>query len=238
MPITLTASINGKTETRTLKFTLAAVKGGADGKDAVLYDIVTSVSSIGKRKDGSYSVSGVSATRMKTIGEVSTETTDGKLKYSIDGGAEVEISNNQTISSDKIGSKIQFFYYNAEGVIVDKESVPMVVDGTDGQDGEGFTMMGNWKSDLSVLKMGVVTMGGECFAAKVATTNPPLWCWTDKDGNRLIFSATEYIITGESNTSEYEQWSVKGADGKDGLNGADGANGKDGANGIGVDFVS
>ena len=481
VPITLTASINGKTETRTLKFTLAAVKGGADGKDAVLYDIVTSVSSIGKRKDGSYTVSGVSAVRMKTIGDVSTETTDGKLKYSIDGGSETEISNNQTISSDKIGSKIQFFFYNAEGVVVDKESVPMVVDGTDGadgkdgkdgvginsitttygkstsasimptswsgampsvgegeylwtrmvtdytdpskedtvsytytyqgksgqagtsvsvksieyqegdspttaptgawsnkvievsqgkylwskttfsdnsvaygvakqgvdgkdgvsiksitvtygkskslssmptswdsampnvgegeylwtrtitdytddsikdtvtytysyqgktgmsgtsvsvvsityqagtspttpptgewsedivdvpqgqylwtktvfsdgtvaygvakqgtdgKDGEGFSMEGNWKTDLAVPKMGVVTMGGNCFAAKIATTNPPMWCWTDKDGNRLIFSATEYILTGELNTSEYEQWSVRGENGKDGV---------------------
>lgn len=489
VPITLTASINGKTETRTLKFTLAAVKGGADGKDAVLYDIVTSVSSIGKRKDGSYTVSGVSAVRMKTIGDVSTETTDGKLKYSIDGGAETEISNNQTISSDKIGSKIQFFLYNAEGVVVDKESVPMVVDGTDGEDGkdgkdgvginsitttygkstsasimptswsgampsvgegeylwtrmvtdytdpnkedtvsytytfqgksgqagtsisvksieyqagtsatvaptgtwskevvsvpqghylwtkttfsdntiaygvakqgadgkdgasiksvtvtygkskslssmptswdsampnvgegeylwtrtitdytddsikdtvtytysyqgktgmsgtsvgvvsityqagispttpptgewsedivdipqgqylwtktvfsdgtvaygvakqgtdgkdgEGFSMEGNWKTDLAVPKMGVVTMGGNCFAAKIATTNPPMWCWTDKDGNRLIFSATEYILTGELNTSEYEQWSVRGEDGHDGQDGHDGKDG-------------
>lgn len=231
VPITLTSSINGKTETRTLKFTLAAVKGGADGKDAVLYDIVTSVSSIGKRKDGSYTVNGVSAVRMKTIGEVSTETTDGKLKYSIDGGEETEISNNQTISSDKIGSKIQFFFYNAEGVVVDKESVPMVVDGTDGKDGEGFTMMGNWKSGLSVTKMDVVTMGGGCFAAKASTSNPPLWCWTDKDGNRLVYSDTEYILTGESNTDEYEQWSVKGADGKDGLNGTNGADGKNGEDG-------
>lgn len=363
VPITLTSSINGKTETRTLKFTLAAVKGGADGKDAVLYDIVTSVSSIGKRKDGSYTVSGVSAVRMKTIGDVSTETTDGKLKYSIDGGAEVEVANNQTISSDKIGSKIQFFFYNAEGVIVDKESVPMVVDGTDGQDGkdgvginsitttygkstsasimptswsgtmpsvgegeylwtrmvtdytdpnkedtvsytytyqgksgqagtsvsvksiqyqagtspttaptgtwnnnivsvqqgqylwskttfsdgsvaygvakqgedgkdgEGFTMMGNWKTGLSVPKMGVVTMGGQCYASKGDTKNPPLWCWTDKDGNRLIFSATEYIITGESNPTEYEQWSAKGADGKDGLNGLNGDKGEKGDKG-------
>lgn len=228
VPITLTSSINGKTETRTLKFTLAAVKGGADGKDAVLYDIVTSVSSIGKRKDGSYTVSGVSAVRMKTIGEVSTETTDGKLKYSIDGGTETEISNNQTIASDKIGSKIQFFFYNAEGVVVDKESVPMVVDGADG---EGFTMMGNWKTGLSVPKMGVVTMGGQCYASKGDTKNPPLWCWTDKDGNRLIFSATEYILTGESNTTEYEQWSAKGADGKDGTNGLNGERGEKGDKG-------
>lgn len=106
-----------------------------------------------------------------------------------------------------------------------------LIKGEKGKDGEGFTMMGNWMSGMAVPKMGVVTMGGECFAAKVATTNPPLWCWTDKDGNRLVFSATEYILTGEMNTAEYERWSVKGADGKDGKDGKDGANGKDGKDG-------
>lgn len=106
-----------------------------------------------------------------------------------------------------------------------------LIKGEKGKDGEGFTMMGNWMSGMAVPKMGVVTMGGECFAAKVATTNPPMWVWTDKDGNRLVFSATEYILTGIMNTAEYERWSVKGADGKDGKDGKDGANGKDGKDG-------
>lgn len=103
-----------------------------------------------------------------------------------------------------------------------------LIKGADGKDGEGFTMMGNWKTGMAVPKMGVVTMGGECFAAKVATTNPPLWCWTDKDGNRLIFSASEYILTGEMNTSEYDRWSVKGEDGKDGADGQKGDKGDKG----------
>ena len=106
-----------------------------------------------------------------------------------------------------------------------------LIKGEKGKDGEGFTMMGNWKSGMAVPKMGVVTMGGECFAAKVATNNPPMWCWTDKDGNRLVFSATEYILTGEMNTAEYERWSVKGADGKDGKDGLQGDKGEKGDKG-------
>lgn len=104
--------------------------------------------------------------------------------------------------------------------------------GTDGKDGEGFTLEGNWYTGLAVPKNGVVTMGGGCFVAKVATTNPPMWCWTDKSGNRLIFSATEYILTGELNTSEYEQWSVRGEDGKDGQDGQDGKDGENGKDGV------
>lgn len=100
-----------------------------------------------------------------------------------------------------------------------------------GADGEGFSLMGNWRTGLTVPAMGVVTMGGGSYAAKTATTNPPLWCWSDKDGNRLIFSATEYIITGEVNSSEYEIFSEKGDKGEAGADGEKGDKGDKGDKG-------
>ena len=103
-----------------------------------------------------------------------------------------------------------------------------------GDVGEGYTNMGAWKTGMSVPKMGVVTMGGSLFSAKVATTNPPLWVYTDKDGNRLTYKDGGYVLTGAMNTAEYELWVEKpkdGADGKDGLDGKDGKDGKDGADG-------
>ena len=106
--------------------------------------------------------------------------------------------------------------------------------GEKGADGESFTPMGNWKTGLAVPVLGVVTMGGGSFLAKTATTNPPLWCWTDKDGNRLIVSATEYLLTGEVNTSEYDRLAEKGDkgdNGEDGKNGADGPKGDKGDKG-------
>lgn len=138
VPITISAVIAGKTQTRKMVFVLAGIKGGADGADAVLYDIVTSASSIVKRKDGSYDVASVSATRTKTIGGTTTETTDGVLKYSIDGGAEKEISNNSPVSSSLITSGVKFSLYDADGRLLDRESVPMIVDGKDGEDGVGI----------------------------------------------------------------------------------------------------
>ena len=100
-----------------------------------------------------------------------------------------------------------------------------------GADGDGFSLMGNWRSGMTVPAMGVVTMGGGSYAAKTATTNPPLWCWSDKDGNRLIFSATEYIITGEVNSSEYEIFSEKGDKGEAGADGEKGEKGDKGDKG-------
>lgn len=94
-----------------------------------------------------------------------------------------------------------------------KENADWLLQVDKGEDGAGLTYIGRWNSNLVVPKMGSVTMNGSTFAAKVATTNPPLWCWTDNQGNRFIFSDGGYVITGEENTSEYDMIASKGEDG-------------------------
>lgn len=224
--ITVKAMADGVEQSRVLKFTLAGVRGG---KNAVLYSLVTSASNIVKKKDGTYSVSGISATRMKTVGGVSEVTTDGTLKYAIDNGSEISTSNGASIPSSSISSKIIFSFYDAKGVLVDIESVPMIQDGVDGQ---GYTQMGQFKTGMVVPKMGVVSMGGGSYVAKASTTNPPLWCWTDNAGNRFTFSDGGYCLTGDVNTAEYDVWAEKGEPGKDGVDGKPGEDGKDGVQGI------
>ena len=103
-----------------------------------------------------------------------------------------------------------------------------LIKGEDGKDGAGFTLMGQWKSGVTMPVMGVVSMGGSCFASLIATNNPPLWCWTDKDGNRLIMKDGSYLLTGESNTSEFQLWSVSGEPGEQGPQGIPGVAGADG----------
>lgn len=94
-----------------------------------------------------------------------------------------------------------------------KENADWLLQVDKGEDGAGLTYIGRWNSNLVVPKMGSVTMDGSTFAAKVATTNPPLWCWTDNQGNRFIFSDGGYVMTGEENTSEYDMIASKGEDG-------------------------
>lgn len=94
-----------------------------------------------------------------------------------------------------------------------KENADWLLQVDKGEDGAGLTYIGRWNSNLVVPKMGSVTMNGSTFAAKVATTNPPLWCWTDNQGNRFIFSDGGYVMTGEENTSEYDMIASKGEDG-------------------------
>ena len=77
--ITLAAMKNGQLYTRELTFKITGVRGGADGSDAVIYSLVTSATMVSKNKNGGYSVASVSCRRMKTVGAVTTATTDGEL---------------------------------------------------------------------------------------------------------------------------------------------------------------
>lgn len=143
--ITIRATKNGQQYSRDLTFTVAGVRGGANGADAILYSIVVSASSVSKDKNGNYSVSSVSCYRQMSVGGVISTTTDGILKYSIDGGAETTINNNTAISSGNFTKTLKFVFY-VNDQIVDVETVPMLVDGKDGADGESITAAGHWES--------------------------------------------------------------------------------------------
>jgi hypothetical protein len=101
-----------------------------------------------------------------------------------------------------------------------------------GDKGDGYTQMGQFRTGMVVPKMGVVSMGGGSYVAKVSTTNPPLWCWTDNAGNRFTFNDGGYCLTGDVNTAEYDVWAEPGEPGKDGVDGKPGEDGKDGKDGV------
>lgn len=84
-----------------------------------------------------------------------------------------------------------------------------------GEKGDSVEFVGRFYTGLKVPYLGIVQMGDANWAAKKATTNPPLWCWTDESGNRLQFSDGGFIITGEEN-KEYELMVANGKDGSDG----------------------
>ena len=100
-----------------------------------------------------------------------------------------------------------------------------------GDKGDGYTQMGQFRTGLVVPKMGVVSMGGGSYVAKVSTTNPPLWCWTDNAGNRFTFNDGGYCLTGEQNAAEYDVWAEKGDTGAKGDKGDDGEKGDKGDKG-------
>ena len=195
--ITIRATKNGQQYSRDLTFTVAGVRGGANGADAILYSIVVSASSVSKDKNGNYSVSSVSCYRQKSVGGVISTTTDGILKYSIDGGAETTINNNTAISSGNFTKTLKFVFY-VNDQIVDVETVPMLVDGKDGADGESITAAGHWESaNIPYAKNSTVSFAGGSYLSKVQTSNPPLPLLRVRGGSYLRKKDGGYILSGK-----------------------------------------
>ena len=195
--ITIRATKNGQQYSRDLTFTVAGVRGGANGADAILYSIVVSASSVSKDKNGNYSVSSVSCYRQKSVGGVISTTTDGTLKYSIDGGSETTINNNTAISSGNFTKTLKFVFY-VNDQIVDVETVPMLVDGKDGADGESITAAGHWESaNIPYAKNSTVSFAGGSYLSKVQTSNPPLPLLRVRGGSYLRKKDGGYILSGK-----------------------------------------
>ena len=192
--ITARATKNGQQYSRDVVFTLAGVRGGAD---AILYSIVVSASSVSKDKNGNYSVSSVSCYRQKSVGGVISTTTDGTLKYSIDGGTETTMNNNTAIPSANFTKTLKFVFY-VNDQIVDVETVPMLVDGKDGADGESITAAGHWESvNTPYAKNSTVSFAGGSYLSKVETSNPPLQVLRARGGRYLRKKDGGYILSGK-----------------------------------------
>lgn len=205
--ITLAAMKNGQLYTRELTFKITGVRGGADGSDAVIYSLVTSATMVSKNKNGGYSVASVSCRRMKTVGAVTTATTDGELKYSRDGAAEVPIGDGVGVASGNFTSSLKFVFY-VNGQAVDVETVPMVVDGSDGKDGESITAAGHWESaNTPYAKNSTVSFAGGSYLSKVEISNPPIKIAKFRNGRLRRKRDGGYILAGRSaNRTVHADW--------------------------------
>jgi len=205
--ITLAAMKNGQLYTRELTFKITGVRGGADGSDAVIYSLVTSATMVSKNKNGGYSVASVSCRRMKTVGAVTTATTDGELKYSRDGAAEVPIGDGVGVASGNFTSSLKFVFY-VNGQAVDVETVPMVVDGSDGKDGESITAAGHWESaNTPYAKNSTVSFAGGSYLSKVETSNPPIKIAKFRNGRLRRKRDGGYILADRSaNRTVHADW--------------------------------
>lgn len=127
--VTATANIGGTDVIRVMSFVVNGVRQGADGTPATIYDLIVSLSSIKKDKDGTPSVATITATRQKTVGSTISDTTDGTLTYKIDGGSEQTYTS--AIQTSSVSTGIEFLF-KVNGTVVDRETVPVIMDGQNG----------------------------------------------------------------------------------------------------------
>lgn len=196
--IILKAINNNHEFVRNLAFTVSGVKSGANGEDAVIYSLSSSSSVIQVNKKGETSPAAISCTRYKTVGSKREVTTEGELKYNIDGNGEIPVDNNFNIDSSYINKNIKFTFY-IDGKIVDVENVPKISDGADGVNGDSLTPSGRWESSKTPYAKGsVVLFAGGSFVALVDTSNPPLAIAQYNNGNYVRKPNGDYILAGKS----------------------------------------
>ena len=131
--ITVAATVNEIQYVKLLTFSVLCAKAGAPGKDAVLYKLEPSTKAIKRYSDGSVSDLTISCKKIKIVGKVKSDTTDGTLYYKID--AKDQQVYTGAIDTSLISSKIHFEYivndvlWDIEDIyIVEDGSIPKVVD--------------------------------------------------------------------------------------------------------------
>lgn len=131
--ITVAATVNEIQYVKLLTFNVLCAKAGAPGEDAVLYKLEPSTKAIKRYSDGSVSDLTISCKKIKIVGKVKSNITDGTLYYKID--AKDRQVYTGAIDTSLISSKIHFEYivndvlWDIEDIyIVEDGSVPKVVD--------------------------------------------------------------------------------------------------------------
>lgn len=131
--ITVAATVNDVKYVKLLTFSVLCAKAGAPGEDAVLYKLEPSTKVIKRYSDGSVSNLTISCKKIKIVGKVKSDTTDGTLYYKID--AKDQQVYTGAIDTSLISSKIHFEYivndvlWDIEDIyIVEDGSIPKVVD--------------------------------------------------------------------------------------------------------------
>lgn len=131
--ITVAATVNEVQYVKLLTFNVLCAKAGAPGEDAVLYKLEPSTKAIKRYSDGSVSDLTISCKKIKIVGKVKSDTTDGTLYYKIDANDQQVYTG--AIDTSLISSKIHFEYivndvlWDIEDIyIVEDGSIPKVVD--------------------------------------------------------------------------------------------------------------
>ncbi|MBQ6958131.1 MAG: hypothetical protein IJP77_06200 [Bacteroidales bacterium] len=136
--------ITGSVGSRSVVYTILPIKEGEDGVVFTLvpdYDVVKGA----RNADNTitYTPTAVKVARnvRKGSGELQASTY-GEIRYSVDGGTTISANYNPStgvsVASAVEAGKIIFYWYSASGasgVMIDRETIPIITDGAKGEDG-------------------------------------------------------------------------------------------------------
>ncbi|MDO5525662.1 MAG: hypothetical protein Q4F85_06255 [Prevotella sp.] len=126
---------------RAVTFTVNKIKPGVNGEPAVIYRVEPSVTAVKVSKTGIATPTHVTCKKTKQIGNgTPAETTEGYLCVRLSGSTTDKPYSDYGTSGVPVSgqSSIDFILYKStsDKTVLDKETVPVVIDGTDGTDGK------------------------------------------------------------------------------------------------------
>lgn len=152
IPVNVKASNDGTQYIRDVIFTINKIRPGADGENAKVYSLLPSVNAIHRFKDDSNEVNSVwcdlQLKEGDTVKTLSTTPTGYKFTYKVDNGGEANYSIGSVVASSSITAQVTFTLYDERSgnrVTVDTETIYVIRDGKDGEDGQPGTVP-NWKT--------------------------------------------------------------------------------------------
>lgn len=127
--IVVHATYAGDQYKKSLLFTVNKVKAG---ENAVIYQLQPSVNSVKVDEEGNYTDASVyckvTVTDGKTVSELDGLPSGFSMKYSSDGGPESDYNYGSSISFAGKNKSVKFSLYKG-GTLVDRETIPVVIDG-------------------------------------------------------------------------------------------------------------
>lgn len=130
--ITVHATYAGNPYHKRLSLTINKIIPGADGSNAVIYELQTSTNSVKVDESGNYSEASLTCSVVKTDGNttevLSSLPTDLTIKYSADGSQETPYTYQSPVILNGKRKNIKFNLYR-NGILLDTENIPIIIDG-------------------------------------------------------------------------------------------------------------
>lgn len=172
-------------------FTLNAVRSGAKGEDAVIYQLVPSNTAISFKRDsggsptGSYTLTCRVRQTVGGISSVGSVPSGYSIKYGTNDAnpCRSDFGSSQTVSASDYADKenIVLELYKDETTLMDRETIPILIDGSKGEDGNP----GSPGADATIAWLDCPYLAIQC----------------DKDGKSKIdkFTVNAYMRVGDGN---------------------------------------
>ena len=147
-------------EEREVYLTVSGVRPGDNGEPATVFQLVPSAAQVAHRKDDTYNTAKVTCDYTKNVGGTFMTPSGAAIMVKLDGGPETPYNSEGYTPGSSFSSQVEFLLYvgGVGGTLADRETVPVVEDGTDGDNAETFSIETS-ESEVHYDGDGVLTTG-------------------------------------------------------------------------------